>query len=150
MDSSTPETAVTLDADLEINQLWLQGDPDALGRAHLRYRSRLEAVSYRILRNHADAEDVVQRVFLAVQRVTGSGTASLWTYLYRSAINGSLSVLRTRNRRAALESEHLEHLVASVSKGVDTEARVLEGEMLAAVSKALLKVGPTYRQVLTL
>ncbi len=138
-------------ADLEINRLWIRGDTEALGLAHTRYRSKLEAVSFRILKNHADAEDVVQRVFVAVGRVTGKGTASLWTYLYRSAVNGSLSVLRTRKRRLALETENLEHLIASGPKStVDAEAQVLGSEMLECVSRALLEVPPRYRQVLTL
>ena len=150
MESSSPDTAA-VNADLEINHLWLRGDPEALSRAHVRYRAKLEAVSYRIVRNHADAEDVVQRVFVAVARITGKGTASLWTYLYRSAVNGSLSVLRTRKRRLTLETEHLELLIATGPKaGVDTEAQVLEGEMLESISQALLKVGPRYRQILTL
>lgn len=148
---STPDHAVTVNADMEINQLWLSGDPSALERAHGRYRTRLEAVSYRILRDRADAEDVVQRVFLALQRVTARGTASLWTYLYRAAVNGSLTVLRTRKRRALLETEHLDHLIASGPRAAsDTEAEILEGQMLEAVAKALLHVRPRYRQVLTL
>ena len=151
MESSTSESAIAATADLEINRLWIRGDSEALGLAHTRYRSKLEAVSYRILKNHADAEDVVQRVFVAVGRVTGKGTASLWTYLYRSAVNGSLSVLRTRKRRLALETENLEHLIATGPRSaVDSEAQVLGAEMIESVSLALLKVAPKYRQVLTL
>ncbi|MFP8879106.1 MAG: sigma-70 family RNA polymerase sigma factor [Myxococcota bacterium] len=138
-------------ADLEINRLWIRGDREALGLAHTRYRSKLEAVSYRILKNHADAEDVVQRVFVAVGRVTGKGTASLWTYLYRSAVNGSLSVLRARKQRLTLETQNLEHLIETGPKSVvNSEAQLLGAEMIEAVSRALLKVAPKYRQVLTL
>jgi RNA polymerase sigma-70 factor (ECF subfamily) len=149
-DPSTVESAA-VNPDLEINQLWLRGDPDALGLAHLRYRTRLEAVSYRILKNHADAEDVVQRVFMSVARVTAKGTASLWTYLYRSAINGSLSVLRSRKRRMALEAENLTLWMEADSRPAhDAESEVLEGQMLETVSLALLELAPIYRQVLTL
>lgn len=148
VESSTSENAT---ADLEITRLWIRGDSNALGLAHTRYRSKLEAVSYRIVRNHADAEDVVQRVFVAVGRVTGKGTASLWTYLYRSAVNGSLSVLRTRKRRLALETENLDHLIETgPGPAVDSEAQLMGAEMMESVARALLKVAPKYRQVLTL
>lgn len=151
MESSTSAPDSAAAADLEINRLWIRGDAQALGLAHTRYRSKLEAVSFRILKNHADAEDVVQRVFVAVGRVTGKGTASLWTYLYRSAVNGSLSVLRTRKRRLALETENLEHLIETGSRcAVDSEAQVLGTEMIECVSRALLQVPPKYRQILTL
>jgi len=151
LESSTAESATAATADLEINRLWIRGDSNALALAHTRYRSKLEAVAFRIVKNHADAEDVVQRVFVAVGRITGKGTASLWTYLYRSAVNGSLSVLRTRKRRLALETENLDQLIETGPRSaVDSEAQVLGAEMIASVSQALLKVAPKYRQVLTL
>ena len=83
------DTRASASPDVEINRLWLAGDPEAVARAHLRYRARLEAVAFRIVRDRDDAEDVVQRVFLALHRVAARGTASLWTYLYRAAVNGS-------------------------------------------------------------
>lgn len=151
MEPASSEVAVRPAPDAEINRLWLAGDPEALALAHVRYRARLESVAYRIVRDRADAEDVVQRVFLAVQRVAGKGTASLWTYLYRSAINGALSVLRTRNRRAALEAEGLRQALATEGASHDgVDQQVLEGQMLAAVAHALHEVRPRYRRVLAL
>ena len=139
-------------ADDAIDQLWLNGDPDALAHAHRRYRNRLEAVAFRILRNHADSEDVVQRIFMAARNGTYRGSASLWTYLYRAAVNGSVNVLRSKGRREKLERRVYEHhLVSPVrSRNADPEAQVLEGEMMAAVAKALLRVKPQHRRVLTL
>ncbi len=135
--------------DAELDRLWLSGSPDALAEAHRRYRARLEAVAYRILHNRADAEDVVQRVFLAVQNSAYRGTASVWTYLYRAAVNGSVNVLRSRRRHAALEREHLQPGLAR-EPSADAESQVLEGELLAAIAQALLKVKPQHRRVLTL
>ena len=65
---------------------------------HVRYRRRLEAVAFRLLHDQDEAEDVVQRVFEALPRVDFRGQASLWTYLYRAAVNGALTVLRKRRR----------------------------------------------------
>lgn len=139
-------------ADHELDELWLSGHPDAVARAHRRYQSRLVGVAYRILRNYADAEDVVQRIFLSARGASYSGNASLWTYLYRATVNGSVNVLRTKRRRENLEREvHAHQLVAPMRPpDANPEAQVLESELMAIVAKALLKVKPQHRRVLTL
>jgi RNA polymerase sigma-70 factor (ECF subfamily) len=139
--------------DQELDQLWLRGDPNALEHVHERYWTRLRAVAQRILGNHADAEDVVQRVFQALPGSSYRGTASLWSYLYRAAVNGSVNLLRSRRRRRGLESEVLsQHLMldAAPAAASNPEAQILEGEILAAVAKALLEVKPRHRQALVL
>jgi RNA polymerase sigma-70 factor (ECF subfamily) len=138
-------------ADADLDRLWLSGDPSALGEAHRRYRIRLEAVAYRIVRNRADAEDIVQRIFLVLPRAAYRGSASLWTYLYRSTTNGSVNVLRARRRQNAAQSEVLaQSLVQEATRTEEPEAAVLEGEILAAVAKALLAVRVQHRRVLVL
>ena len=121
---------------------------------HVRYRRRLESVAFRLLHDHDEAEDVVQRVFEALPRVDFRGHASLWTYLYRSAVNGALTVLRKRRRREVAETELRVRAafgdVVAGQEGPDPEARVLEGEILSAVASALLDVKPQHRRALVL
>lgn len=138
-------------ADAEIDALWLGGEPDALGELHRRYRPRLEAVAYRILGDRSDAEDVVQRIFLALPRIDFHGQASLWTYLYRAAWNGALNVLRARRRREAADTEAIGRALGlDFDEAAGPEARVLEGEILAAVSGAMQSVKPQHRRALVL
>lgn len=139
-------------ADAEVDRLWLGGDPAALGELHRRYHRRLEGVAYRVLGDASDAEDVVQRIFLGLPNAAYRGTATLWTYLYRSALNGAVNVLRARRRREALQEHELRRaLSAAAAEGPsDPEARVLEGEILGAVAKALLEVKPQHRRALVL
>jgi RNA polymerase sigma-70 factor (ECF subfamily) len=136
----------------DIEQRWLRGDPDALADAHRRYRTRLEAVAFRIVRSRADAEDVVQRVFQALPQSSYRGSASLWSYLSRAAVNGSVNLLRARRRRDALSHELAEELTLAprCSPDGNPESRVLEGEILACVARALLCVKPRHRRVLVL
>lgn len=138
--------------DADVEALWMEGDPAAMERAHDRYRHRLEAVAYRILKDHADAEDVVQRIFMALRRVRFRGQASLWTYLYRAAVNGSVNVLRSRRRRESAEQQLIDHqrLLLPRPEAASPEAKVLEGEIMASVAQALLHVKPQHRRVLTL
>jgi RNA polymerase sigma-70 factor (ECF subfamily) len=125
----------------------------SLSEAHSQYSARLEAVAYRILRNRTDAEDVVQKIFIALRSVQFEGRSSLWTYLYRAAVNGSVNVLRSKKRREVAEQRLLD--VQRVSHRVladshDPESKVLEGEILSEVAKALLQVKPQHRRVLVL
>jgi RNA polymerase sigma-70 factor (ECF subfamily) len=138
--------------DREIDRLWLRGDARALSELHRRYRHRLEAVASRIVGNRADAEDVVQRVFLALPGAAYGGRASLWTYLCRSASNAAINVLRARRRASALEQANLARLVDAQADTVrpGQESRVLESEVMGAVAQALLDVKPQHRRVLVL
>lgn len=127
------------------------GNSAALEGVHQRYRSRLETVAFRILGNRADAEDVVQKIFLSLRNLTFRGNSSLWTYLYRAAVNGSVNVLRARRRRNDAERRLLLHqLYAPPHRPNSPESQVLEGEILAGVAKALLQVKPQHRRVLVL
>jgi RNA polymerase sigma-70 factor (ECF subfamily) len=149
--SAPTDTARPALADADLDRRWLSGDPAAMAEAHRRYRVRLEAVAYRIVRNRADAEDIVQRIFLALPRAAYRGSASLWSYLYRAATNGSVNVIRARRRQNAAAHEVLAQALVRDARRVDgPEARVLEGEILAAVAKALLDVRPQHRRVLVL
>lgn len=138
--------------DAVVERRWIQsGDASALAAVHERYRARLESVAQRVVGNRADAEDVVQRVFQALPGAQYRGTASLWTYLYRAVLNGSVNLLRSRRRREAAEAELLgEALVRADAERESPESHVLEGELLAAVAKALLRVKERHRHVLVL
>ena len=62
-------------------------------RAHSR---RLYGVAFRMLGNPADAEDMLQEIFLAAHRKLDSfrGESALGTWLYRLAVNLCLDYLR--------------------------------------------------------
>jgi RNA polymerase sigma-70 factor (ECF subfamily) len=148
---STSNTVHPRLADVELDRRWLRGDPGAFEEAHGRYRSRLEAVAYRIVGNRSDAEDVVQNVFLVLPRAAYRGSASLWSYLYRAAVNTSVNLLRSRKRSRGLQQEVMARaLVLGAPAASEPDSQVFEAEVLAAVAKALLLVKPQHRRVLVL
>ena len=139
--------------EIEAERCWRFGDRAALDELNRRYRRHLEAVVFRVLRDREEAEDVVQRIFLALPRGEYRGAASLATYLHRAAVNGAVNVLRSRRRRATAETElRIRSLFAGQrgGEGADPEARVLEGEILSAVASALIEVKPQHRRALVL
>jgi RNA polymerase sigma-70 factor, ECF subfamily len=86
------------------------GDAGALEPLMERFASRLYRVASGICGSSADAEEVVQDVFLMAFRKAGTfeGRAALGTWLYRIAVNTALN--KRRGKRAQLE-ESLEGLL---------------------------------------
>ncbi|MCE5300840.1 MAG: RNA polymerase sigma factor [Spirochaetia bacterium] len=60
-------------------------------------------VALGILRNKAEAEDVMQNVFIKLFETYGSfrGESSIRTYLYRMAVNRSIDLIRVRSNRSS-------------------------------------------------
>ena len=79
------------------------GDADALATLMERYGSRVYRLAYGITRNEADAEEVVQDVFLTLFRKIGGfeGRAALGSWIYRVATNAAL--IKRRGKRAQVE-----------------------------------------------
>ena len=77
------------------------GDVDAFERLFQRYSGRVYRQAITLLGNVAEAEEIVQDVFLALYTKSGTfrGDAGFATWLYRLTANASLSRLRWRRRR---------------------------------------------------
>jgi len=140
------------------------GDPAALEDLMERYTSRVFRVARGITRTDADAEEVVQDVFLTLARkIDGfEGRAALGTWIYRVTTNAAL--LKRRGKRAQLEVSLEEHLPAFKEDGHregdrsflladwsrTPEAELLDGEARAVLSRAIDAMPETYRAVLVL
>ena len=78
------------------------GEPGALAELYDRFAGLVHGLSLRILRDPADAEDVVQEVFVQVWRQAGSfdpGRGSLQAWLCMIARSRALDRLRRRSAR---------------------------------------------------
>jgi RNA polymerase sigma-70 factor (ECF subfamily) len=89
-----------------------KGDLAAFETIYRTHSGRLYSVACRMLGNPADAEDMLQEIFLAAHRKLDSfrGESALGTWLFRLATNLCLDHLRSRAARAgqltgALEDE---------------------------------------------
>src|SRR3954470_18447341 len=69
---------------------------DQLSQLFADHHRRILVAAYRITGSMADAEDVVQTVFLRLGRDEGLPPKNARSYLYRAAINGALDLLRRR------------------------------------------------------
>ena len=79
-----------------------QGDLGAFEELYRAHAGRLYSVAFRLVGNAADAEDLLQDIFLAAHRKldTFRGESALGTWLYRLATNLCLDHLRSRTGRS--------------------------------------------------
>ena len=73
-------------------------------QAYLRYAPALQRKAERILQSRADAQDVVQSLFLEL--LQSPETERDLAYLYRAVTNRCLNLLRDQKTHARLLSEH--------------------------------------------
>src|SRR5258706_12277539 len=78
-----------------------QGDLGAFEELYRAHAGKLFSVACRMLGNTADAEDLLQEIFLSAHRKLDGfrGEAALGTWLYRLATNHCLDYLRSRAAR---------------------------------------------------
>jgi RNA polymerase sigma-70 factor, ECF subfamily len=88
--------------DLALVERCRKGDLAAFEAIYRAHAGRLYSVACRMLGNPADAEDLLQDIFLAAHRKLDSfrGDSALGTWLYRLATNLCLDYLRSRAAKA--------------------------------------------------
>jgi RNA polymerase sigma-70 factor (ECF subfamily) len=89
-----------MDEDLDLINRTAAGDRDAFNELVLKYQKPLYYLLYRMLSNHEDASDLLQKTF--VKAFTGLGSferrATFKTWLYQIAINLAKNVYRDRSK----------------------------------------------------
>jgi RNA polymerase sigma-70 factor, ECF subfamily len=83
----------------------LSGDKEAYGALVVRHSQAVFRVAFRITRDEADAEDVVQEAFLLGYRKLASfeSRSKFSTWIYRIAVNCALSLKSKRKPEAAYQ-----------------------------------------------
>ena len=137
------------------------GDSDAFEALVRKYQGWVVALAYRMLGNHADAEDMAQEIFLkayrALPQFERKPTFSTW--LYTIATNHCLNQLESRRRRPRFQEMNesprtegnprpLEDRVQDPTPWAD---RVMEQDDLRRLVQAeLLRLTPEHRAILVL
>jgi RNA polymerase sigma-70 factor (ECF subfamily) len=140
------------------------GDTIALEGLMERFAPRVYRLAYGITRNEADAEEIVQDVFLSLFRKIDAfeGRAALGTWIYRITVNAAL--IKRRGKRVELEVLLEDHLPTFREDGhregdrtflladwSDTpEEELLSKETRIAVRRMIASLPDRYRVVLLL
>src|SRR6478672_12133107 len=97
-------------AELALVERCRRGELGAFEELYRTHSGRLFSLALRMLGNPADAEDLLQEIFLSAHRKLDSyrGEAALGTWLYRLAMNQILDHVRSRAARSGQLTDGLD------------------------------------------
>jgi len=106
--------------------------------------------AYRLTGNMADAEDVLQSVFLRLARgtVDASRISNLQSYLHRSAVNAALDLIRSRGGRENMPVEAADEL--ELNPGISPERALSSLEIKNWLRRALATLNPRAAEMFVL
>lgn len=155
---SSPERKQEADMDFSIVKQVQAGDVAAFDQLILKYRERLFGVVYNLTANREDASDLTQDAFIkAFQSIKRfQGNCSFFTWLYKIAVNTTLSHLRKNKLRNFFSLEKLQEDGTNTQvleqltdkKGADRDTYL--HELQEKLNEALQKLSIPHRTVITL
>ena len=140
-------------------QQWIdaarEGDRDAFTQLIHLYEKRIFALTTRMCKNPADAEEAAQEAFLAAWQGLKffRGDASFSTWLYRLASNACVDLMRkaSRHKAAAGPSLNDEETYLEVADDSATPQELAErSELREQIEEGLQSLSPEHREVLIL
>ncbi|HTY99637.1 MAG TPA: RNA polymerase sigma factor RpoE [Rhodocyclaceae bacterium] len=125
------------------------GDKQAFGLLVAKYQRKLTRLVLRLVRDTAEAEDVVQEAFIKAYRALPAfrGESAFYTWLYRIGVNTAKNWLIAQGRRAPtsteVDSEEAEtYEDGDLLRDVDTPERLLMSKQIAETVNAAMTMLP--------
>jgi RNA polymerase sigma factor (sigma-70 family) len=137
-------------SDLELVRLFQNGDESAFNQLVLRYQERIYWVARRFVSDHEAADDIAQDVFVKAYESLRSFRAesSLYTWLYRIAVNIALNALR---RQKVKEFFRIDELFEAEDTGTEAPDEAVEREEdRALIEQAIARLPNKQRSVFVL
>ncbi len=156
---ASPERQLEAGSDLEIVRRVQAGDVAAFDGLILKYRERVFGIVYHLTSNREDAADLAQEAFIkAFQSIHRfGGQSSFFTWLYRIAVNSTLSHLRKSRLRAFFSLECIEadapiarEVVAALTDKSGADRDTFVRELQEKLNDAMQKLSIKHRTVVTL
>jgi len=154
----SPERQLEADSDRIIVQRVQAGEVAAFDNLILKYRERVFGVIYNMTSNREDAADLTQDAFIkAFQSINRfQAQSSFFTWLYRIAVNSTLTHLRKAKLRTFFSFEKITdedktaELVNQMTdkKGADRDLYIRE--LQEKLNEAMMKLSIKHRTVVTL
>ncbi len=138
--------------DVQLIDATLGGSTDAFGQLVRKYQDRLYNALAHAMGSTDDAADVVQETFVQafVKLATFERRASFFTWLYRIAINRSISQRRRRQPDRSLDRLQDETAHEVADDALPPDGPMNQRERALQVQNALAGLSDEFRQVLVL
>jgi RNA polymerase sigma-70 factor (ECF subfamily) len=155
---ANPERQQEADADRALVQQVQAGDVAAFNRLILKYRERLYSVIYNMTGNREDTADLAQDTFIkAFQSINRfQGNATFFTWLYRIAVNSTVTHLRKNRLRTFFSLEKVveegknSEIISALTDKSGAERDTFVKELQEKLNDALQKLSINHRTVITL
>jgi RNA polymerase sigma factor (sigma-70 family) len=156
---ASPERKQEADSDMAVVREVQGGDVAAFDKLILKYRERVFGIIYNMTSNREDASDLTQDAFIrAFQSINRfGGQSSFFTWLYRIAINSTLSHLRKHRLRSFFSLETIDEdapvsreLIAALTDKTGADRDAFVHELKEKLNEAMQKLSIKHRTVVTL
>jgi RNA polymerase sigma-70 factor (ECF subfamily) len=156
--ATSPERQQEADADFVIVKSVQAGDVAAFDQLIRKYRERLYGVIYNLTSNREDTADLTQDAFIkAFQSINRfQGQSSFFTWLYKIAVNTTLSHLRKNRLRSFFSLEKMQEedtstqILAQLTDKQGVERDSYLKELQEKLNEAMQKLSIKHRTVITL
>ncbi len=156
---SSPERQKEADSDWDIVQRVQAGDVAAFDKLSTRYRGRVYGMIYNMTSNREDAADLTQdaliKAFQSINRFQGQ--SSFFTWLYRIAVNSTLTHLRKNRLRTFFSLEKVNEddrqsaeVIEALTDNTGAERDTFVKELQEKLNEAMQKLSIRHRTVVTL
>jgi RNA polymerase sigma-70 factor, ECF subfamily len=156
---ASPERQLEADSDLAIVRRVQEGDVAAFDQLVLKYRGRVYSVVYNLTSNREDASDLTQDAFIkSFQSINRfQGQSSFFTWLYRIAVNSTLTHLRKNRLRTFFSFEKINEddkisseVIAALTDDTGADHETFARELQEKLNEAMQKLSIRHRTVITL
>jgi RNA polymerase sigma-70 factor (ECF subfamily) len=133
-------------------QRLMLGDQEAFAELVSIYKKRVYALAYRMMGNHAEADEVTQETFVRVyeKRQDLRAIAYLQSFILRIASNYAIDLLRRRQKRFVSiddDEEMTPSVEAEMAEGNNEPDRYLENKELAELIRSAVEKLPPRQKI---
>ncbi len=154
---TAPIAPIAPDVDQQLVERVQKGDKRAFDLLVIKYQHKVLAVVGRLIRDHAEAQDVAQEAFIKAYRALPNfrGDSAFYTWIYRIAINTAKNYLVARNRRpptSDLEVEEAEFYSGNeaIHEMNTPERNLLRDELQSTIEQAFADLPRDLRTAVSL
>lgn len=148
--------APRIDVDQKLVERVQQGDKQAFDMLVIKYQSRVMSLVQRLVRDHHEAQDIVQEAFIKAYRALPRfrGDSAFYTWLYRIAVNTAKNYLVAKGRRPAIDGVEIEEAeVVGIPKLQDIdspERQLLRDELEQVIHGTINQLPDDLKTAITL